>query len=76
MATYNDLINIPTFDKKKEEFSQERGEIVFYCRDCQKVVVPKQLHPTKHVYECPDCKGRRIAQGTESSVKEFYSKRR
>ena len=24
MATYNDLINIPTFDKKKEEFLQDR----------------------------------------------------
>ncbi|MDP2104220.1 MAG: hypothetical protein Q8K26_04850 [Candidatus Gracilibacteria bacterium] len=77
MATsYNDLVNIPTFEKKKEEFTQERGDMSFYCRDCQQKVDAVRLNPNKYIYECPLCKGKRISIGTESSVKEVYSKRR
>ena len=77
MATsYNDLMNIPTFEKKKAEFSPERGDVKFYCRDCQKVVEPTRLHPVKYVYECPECKSRRISMGTEKTLAEFYSKKR
>ncbi len=76
MASYNDLVNIPTFEKRKEEFSQERGEVTFYCRDCQKNVEAVRLNPNKYIYECPSCKGKNISIGTESSVKEVYTKRR
>ncbi|MDD2917210.1 MAG: hypothetical protein PHH70_05180 [Candidatus Gracilibacteria bacterium] len=76
MASYNDLVNIPTFEKRKEEFSQDRGSVKFYCRDCQKNIEATRLHPAKYLYECPSCKGKNISIGTESSVKEVYSKRR
>lgn len=76
MATYNDLVNIPTFEKRKEEFSQERGEVTFYCRDCQKNVEAIRLNPDKYLYECPICKGKHISIGTEGSVKEVYSRKR
>ncbi len=76
MASYNDLVNIPTFEKRKEEFSQERGEVTFYGRDCEKNVEAVRLNPNKYIYECPSCKGKNISIGTESSVKEVYAKRR
>ncbi|MDD2891507.1 MAG: hypothetical protein PHQ95_00920 [Candidatus Gracilibacteria bacterium] len=76
MASYNDLVNIPTFEKRKEEFVQDRGQVTFYCRDCQKNVEAIRLNPNKYLYECPICKGKHISIGTESSVKEVYSKRR
>ena len=76
MASYNALVNIPTFEKRKEEFLQERGEIIFFCRDCQKSVEALRLLPEKYLYECPLCKWKNISIGTESSVKEVYAKRR
>lgn len=76
MASYNDLVNIPTFEKRKEEFSQERGTVTFYCRDCQKTVEAVRLHPNKYLYECPVCKGKNISIGTESSLKEVYARRK
>lgn len=76
MTSYNDLVNIPTFGKKKEEFSSDRGEVAFYCRDCQKVVDAVRLNPNKYIYECPECKGRKISIGTINSLGEFYSKKR
>jgi Zn finger protein HypA/HybF involved in hydrogenase expression len=76
MASYNDLVNIPAFEKRKEEFIQDRWQVSFYCRDCQKNVEATRLDPNKYMYECPLCKGKSISIGTESSVKEVYSKRR
>lgn len=76
MTSYNDLTNIPTFEKKKAEFSLERGEVSFYCRDCQKTVDAIRVNPNKYIYECPICKGKRISVATESSLKEFYTKKR
>ena len=76
MASYNDLVNIPTFEKRKEEFSQERWVVIFYCRDCQKNTEASRLDPEKYLYECPLCKGKNISIGTESGVKEVYGKRR
>lgn len=74
-ASYNDLVNIPTFEKRKVEFSSDRGNIAFYCRDCQKNVEAIRLNPEKYLYECPLCSGKNIALGTESSIKEVYGKR-
>lgn len=70
---YNDLINVPSFWKKKENFRQERWEILFYCRDCKKIVEVKRVDPKKYLYKCKECKGKDISIGTEESIKEFYT---
>lgn len=72
--SYNDLVNVPSFGKKRENFDPERGDVAYYCRTCQKFVEPVRAHPVKHRYECPNCKGHDVSIGTEASLKEFYSK--
>lgn len=77
MTAYNDLVNVPSFGKKREvEFEEDRGNVVFYCRDCEKVVETTRINPNKYLYECNICKGKNISLGTEASVKEFYSRSR
>ncbi|MFB0964179.1 MAG: hypothetical protein QMC36_00455 [Patescibacteria group bacterium] len=72
--SYNDLVNVPSFGKKRENFDPERGDVVFYCRACGKTVEATRLHPVKYKYECPACKGHEISIGTSAGVKEFYAK--
>ncbi|MDD2487345.1 MAG: hypothetical protein PHS92_03175 [Candidatus Gracilibacteria bacterium] len=72
MTTYNDLINVPSFGKKKENFNAERGDVQFYCRDCRKVVEATRLNPNKYIYECNVCKQRNISIGTKEGLVDFY----
>ncbi|MCK9272423.1 hypothetical protein M0P65_02650 [Candidatus Gracilibacteria bacterium] len=72
MTTYDELINVPTFGKKKENFNPERGDIKFFCRDCRKIVETKRLDPNKYIYECQICKGRNISIGTQEGLVDFY----
>lgn len=74
MSTYNDLINISTFWKKKEDFKENRWEIKFYCRDCKKVVETTRANPEKYVYECTTCKWKNISIWTEEGISDFYIK--
>ena len=77
MTAYNDLVNVPSFGKRREnDFKEERGPIVFYCRDCRKKVETTRLNPNKYLYECNECKGRNIALGTDASIDEFYARRK
>lgn len=72
MTTYNDLINVPSFGKKKENFKDDRGDIRFYCRDCRKVVDAKRLNPNKYIYECESCKQKNISIWTKEGLVDFY----
>lgn len=72
MSTYNDLINIPTFGKKKEDFKEDRWEVKFYCRDCKKIVEITRLDPNKYIYECNECKWKNISIWTTEWIKDHY----
>lgn len=82
-TSYLDLVNVPSFGKKREStFNPERGDVAFYCRDCHKIVDAIQLEPQKigkkvkeYVYECPICHGQRIALGTAEWLKEHYDRK-
>jgi len=50
-------------------------EILFYCRDCKKIVEGVRKG-TKYEYTCPDCKGERVAFGTEKAICDFFSVRK
>ena len=71
-TSYTDLVNVPSFGKKREDtFNPERGDVAFYCRDCHQIIEAIQLPPQKigkkmkeYLYECPICHGQRIALGT------------
>lgn len=72
MTTYSDLVNIPSFGKKKEEFNNDRWIVEFYCRDCRKQVETTRLNPNKYIYECNVCKGKNISIWTSEWIKDFY----
>ena len=80
---YSDLINVPSFGKKREStFSDDRGKVSFWCKDCKKIIEPIRLPPQKigeklreYLYECPNCGGQNIAIGTEEWLKSHYEKK-
>lgn len=82
-TSYTDLVNVPSFGKKRENnFNPERGDISFYCRDCRKIVDAINLPPQKigkkmreYLYECPLCHGHNIAIGTLEWLKEHYDRK-
>ena len=71
-TAYSDLVNVPVFGKKREEFSADRGEVSFYCRDCRTTVSAERKHPQKCIFECPVCHGTNISIGTTEGLKDFY----
>ncbi len=83
-TSYTDLVNVPSFGKKREStFNPERGDIAYWCRDCRKQIEPIHLEPQKiwkklkeFLYECSICHGRRVATGTVEWLKEHYERKR
>lgn len=45
--------------------------IVYYCKDCAKIVEARQLG-RKYVFICPVCKTKNVAFGTEQSIGNFF----
>ena len=45
--------------------------IVFYCKDCEKIVGTKAVG-RKYVYKCGICGTKNVAFGTEKSVLNYY----
>ena len=54
-----------------EEKSNELN-ILFYCKDCQRVVVDPPKHPKKYEYKCPICNGEKVVFGTKNAITEFF----
>lgn len=50
----------------------DEAPIVFYCRDCQKVVAEPVKKGNTYEYTCPDCKGERVAFGTRQAISDFF----
>lgn len=70
------VLNID-LDEPKEDFGQlygkpeDRGDITFYCKDCNKIV-PAEKIGIKYSYKCKECSSKNVAFGTESSIKKFF----
>ncbi|MCD5385142.1 hypothetical protein LRZ95_00575 [Candidatus Gracilibacteria bacterium] len=71
MSNYGDLINIEEFEKR-ETFSEDRGELSFYCKDCKKLVEAKRPDDKGYTFMCPKCKGTKVVIGTEQGLKSNY----
>lgn len=48
------------------------NEILFFCRDCKKLVPEPVKKGTKYEYSCPECKSDRVAFGTQKAVCDFF----
>lgn len=75
-SSYNDLVNVSSFGKKRENFEQERGDFIHYCRDCMKEVAVEIIDEDKAVFKCTVCQGANISSGSATSIREFYAKRK
>lgn len=73
MTTYFwDLVNIEEFWEKRESFNLERGDVAFYCKDCEKVVDVNRPNPKGYTFICSVCGGKNIAIWTDAGIKENY----
>lgn len=70
--SYWDLINIDDFWSKRDEFSTERWEVSFYCKDCTKLVEVDRPNPKGYKFVCKECKWNNIAVGTQEGLKSNY----
>lgn len=49
------------------------SEILFYCRDCNKVVIDPKKKGAKYEYICPICGSDRVAFGTKKAICDFFN---
>jgi hypothetical protein len=70
-----DYVEIIKSDVKVDkQYVSETGiaaRIVYYCRDCKKLVRPERVGK-KFKFKCTDCKGENVAFGSEQSIRNFY----
>jgi len=69
--SYSWLVNIEEFDKR-DYFSEDRWEVSFYCKDCQKLVKTERPESEGYTFICTECQGQNIAIGTEEWLKTNY----
>lgn len=80
---YSDLINVPSFWKKREStFCEERWQVSFWCKDCKKIVSVEKLPPLvvdkktkEYMYKCKICNGQNIAIGTEAGLLSHFERK-
>jgi len=65
-------LNTEDIKIKKDNFSQERWEISFYCKDCQKIVKTKRKNPKWYIFICEECNWSNITIWTNEWLKENY----
>ena len=53
--------------------SETESKILFYCRDCSKVVLNPKKKGEKYEYACSICNGERVAFGTEKAICDFFN---
>lgn len=71
MSDFWDLINIEEFDKR-ENFTKERWDVSFYCKDCKKIVEANRPNTKWYTFVCPLCKWKNIAIWTAEWLKTNY----
>ncbi len=57
---------------KEESTLEGVPNILFYCKDCQQVVVDPKREGQKYVYTCPICKGKQVSFGTKKAVTDYF----
>jgi len=68
---YSDLINVDDF-KKRDVFHEDRGEIAYFCKDCNAIVEVEQKKTGKYEFICKVCGGKHIAVWTHAWLVDNY----
>jgi acetone carboxylase gamma subunit len=71
MSVISDLVNIEEFEKR-DNFSEERWWVSFYCKDCKKIVEVDRPNPNWYTFVCKICSGKNIAIWTKEWLKSNY----
>ncbi len=69
--SYSDLINIDDFTKR-DNFSEERWEVSFYCKDCEKIVETDRPNKNGYIFVCKECSWKNVAVWTLEWLKSNY----
>jgi len=72
MSNFGDLINIDEYGDKREQFSEERGGIAYYCKDCKKIINAKKIEWKKYDFSCEECEWLDVVIGTLEWLKSNY----
>ena len=72
MSNFGDLVNIEEFWDKREDFVEERWEVTFYCKDCEKIVETTRENPDSFKFICNICNWKNIAIWTEEGIKSKF----
>ena len=62
-------------EEKKNKFSEEFDGIVFYCRDCKKLVDVEKMPPTKRQkikFKCQECTSKSVLYGTKRGIEAYF----
>lgn len=59
MSNFSDLINIDEIDKR-DNFSPDRWDVSFFCKDCRKLVEADRPDKNGYVFVCPICKWKKV----------------
>jgi hypothetical protein len=70
--SYADLINIDDFWDKRDTFNQERWDVTFFCKDCNKIVETNRPDENWYVFICKICNWKNIAIWTQEWIKSNY----
>lgn len=69
---YVDIIRSDTdIDKKFIDDTGLPTRIIYYCRDCEKLVKPKRVGG-KFQFSCTECKGNNVSFGSAHSIAKYY----
>ena len=49
------------------------NNLVYYCKNCQKLINPKKVGKRNYTFKCPECGKKDVAYGTMKSIKTFYN---
>jgi len=60
MSNYSDLINIDSLWEKRENFSLDRWEVSFYCKDCEEITETNRPNPKWYTFTCKKCNGKNV----------------
>ncbi len=71
MSNFWDLINIEEFEKR-ENFSEDRWEVSFYCKDCKSIVETDRPNSSWYTFICKKCNWENIAIWTLEWLKTNY----
>lgn len=72
MSNYSDLLNVDDLWEKKITFNEDRGDIIFYCKDCEEIVEIDRKNPNSYIFICKKCGQTNISIWTMAWIKENY----